>query len=75
VVQVLRVQRFGAPADVVRNLDVAHGRERRQQVELLKDEADAVLAQRVRSASLSVAKSTPSMTTRPVVAWVRPPSR
>ena len=41
----MQVQRLLAAADGVGDLDVAHGRERGQQVELLKDEADAVLAQ------------------------------
>ena len=45
MVEILQVQRLLAAADGVRDLDVAHGCERGQQVELLKDKADAVLAQ------------------------------
>ena len=50
MVEILAVQRrllpvLGAAAHRVGDLDIAHGRERGQQVELLEDEADAVLAQ------------------------------
>ncbi len=50
MIEVSPVQRglfsaFGAAAYRVGDLDIAHGRERGQQVELLEDKADAVLAQ------------------------------
>src|SRR5581483_3079079 len=44
MVKILEVQRLLAAADGVRNLDIAHGREGRQQVEFLKDKADAMFA-------------------------------
>ena len=72
VVEIGAVERLLAPAHRVGDLDIAHRRQRRQQVELLEDEADAMLAQPVRSPSESWAKSTPSMTTRPSVALRQP---
>ena len=45
VVKVFQVQRLFAPADGVGNLNVAHGGEGGQQVELLEDKSDAVFAQ------------------------------
>src|SRR5258708_32348294 len=45
MVEILVVKGLLAPAYGVGNLDVAHGRKRGKQIELLKDEGDAVLAQ------------------------------
>ena len=45
MVKILSIHRLFPPADVVSNLNVAHGRERGQQVELLKDKPDAMLPQ------------------------------
>lgn len=45
VVKIVEIQRSFAAADGVGNLNVAHGRERGEQIELLEDESDAMLAQ------------------------------
>jgi len=80
MIQILAVHRYpictrSSPAYLVGNLDIAHRRNCRQKVEFLEDKPDPVLPQLRSLASFSEAKSTPSITTRPSVARVKPPSR
>ena len=75
MVEILQVQRLLAPADGVGDLDIAHGRERRQQVELLEDKADAVLAQPGALGVVERGKVHAVNDHAPSVACVSPPSR
>lgn len=45
MIKILYVQRLFPPAHCPRNLDIAHRRKRRQEVEFLKNKSDSVFAQ------------------------------